>query len=85
MQLPAVELQADDSEHQDGEEEQEADLQQGHHGLHDGLQHDLQAWKEGKRMTNGASLGTPACAGSVSPLPGGGGQVVPGKEPLALK
>lgn len=84
MQLPAVELQADDREHQDGEEEQEADLQQRHHGLHDGLQHNLQAWKEGrKRMTNGASLGTPDCVGC---LPSEGiGQVVPGKESLVLK
>lgn len=55
VQLPAVELQADDGEHQDGEEEQEADLQEGHHGLHDGLQHDLQAW-EGAGRTHGAPL-----------------------------
>ena len=37
VQLPTVEFQADDSEHQDGKEEQEADLQERHHGLHDGL------------------------------------------------
>lgn len=58
VQLPAVELQANDSKHQDGKEEQEADLQKGHHGLHNGLQHNLQTWKEGKGMTDGASLST---------------------------
>lgn len=45
VQLPAVELQANDGKHQDGKEEQQADLQQGNHGLHDGLQHNLQTWK----------------------------------------
>ena len=45
-ELAAVELQADDGEHEDGEEQQQADLQQRHHGLDDGLQHDLQAWSE---------------------------------------
>lgn len=84
MQLPTVELQANDSEHQDGEEEQEADLQQGHHGLHDGLQHDLQAWKGGKRTTNGASLGAICPRGLSLPSPGGG-QVLEGKEPLVPK
>ena len=44
VQFAAVELQADDGEHEDCEEEQQANLQQRHHGLHDGLQHDLQAW-----------------------------------------
>lgn len=44
MQLPTVELQANDGKHEDGKEEQEADLQKRHHGLHDGLQHNLQAW-----------------------------------------
>lgn len=42
VQSAAVELQADDGEHEDSEEEQQADLQQRHHGLHDGLQDDLQ-------------------------------------------
>lgn len=42
VQLAAVELQADDSEHQDSKEQQEADLQQRHHRLDDGLQNDLQ-------------------------------------------
>lgn len=58
MQLPTVELQANDGKHQDGKEEQEADLQKRHHGLHNGFQHNLQAWKGGKRMTDGASLST---------------------------
>lgn len=41
VQLPTVELQADDSKHQDGKEEQKANLQERHHGLHDGFQHNL--------------------------------------------
>lgn len=44
MQLPAVELQANDGKHEDGKEEQQADLEEGNHGLHDGLQHNLQTW-----------------------------------------
>lgn len=43
VELPAVELQTDDGEHKNGEEQEQTDLEQGHHGLHDGLQHDLQA------------------------------------------
>ena len=43
VQLPTVELQANDSKHQDGKEEQKTNLQKRHHGLHDGLQHNLQA------------------------------------------
>lgn len=43
MQLATVELQANDSKHEDGKEEQKANLQKRHHGLHDRLQHDLQA------------------------------------------
>jgi len=45
MKLPHVELQADDGEHEDGHEQQQADLQQGDHGLHDRLEHHLQAWR----------------------------------------
>lgn len=44
VELPHVELQANDSKHEDGHEQQQADLQQGNHGLHDGLEHHLQAW-----------------------------------------
>lgn len=44
VQLAAVELQANDSKHQDSKEQEEADLQQRHHRLDDGLQHDLQTW-----------------------------------------
>ena len=50
VELPAVELQADDGEHEDGEEQEQANLKQRDHGLHDGLEHDLQAW-EGERNT----------------------------------
>lgn len=47
MQLPAVKLQANDGEHEDSEKEQQANLEERHHSLHDGFQHNLQAW-EGK-------------------------------------
>ena len=43
VKLPAVELQADDRKHEDGEEQEKADLEQRDHGLHDGLQDNLQA------------------------------------------
>lgn len=43
MKLPAVELQTDDGEHENGEEQKKADLEQRDHRLHDGLQHNLQA------------------------------------------
>lgn len=39
-----VELHPDDGEHDNGEEEQQADLKQRDHGLHDGLQHHLETW-----------------------------------------
>lgn len=45
VKLPAVELQTDDGKHEDGEEQEKADLEQWDHGLHDGLQHNLQALK----------------------------------------
>lgn len=43
VKLPAVELQTDDGKHEDGKEQKEADLEKRDHGLHDGLQHNLQA------------------------------------------
>ena len=49
VQLAAVELQADDGEHEDGEEKQHADLEQRNHGLHDGLQDDLETWRRRRR------------------------------------
>lgn len=49
MKLPAVELQTDDGKHEDGEEQEKADLEQRDHGLHDGLQHNLQALKSLQR------------------------------------
>ena len=49
MKLPAVELQTDDGEHEDGEEQKKAYLEQRDHRLHDGLQHNLQAWKYSQR------------------------------------
>lgn len=44
-----VELKADDGKHENGEEEQQANLQQGDHGLHDGFEHHLQAWRTNRR------------------------------------
>lgn len=49
VELSHVEVQADDGEHEDGEEEQESDLQQRNHGLHDGLQNHLQTWSRERR------------------------------------
>lgn len=43
MEFAHVELHPDDGKHDDGEEEQQADLKQRDHGLHDGLQHHLEA------------------------------------------
>lgn len=43
VKLPTVELQTNNGEHEDGEEQEEADLEQRDHGLHNGLQHNLQA------------------------------------------
>lgn len=45
MELADVELEADDGKHENCEEEQQADLQQGDHGLHDGFEHHLQTWR----------------------------------------
>ena len=51
MELSHVELQADDGEHEDGHEQQQADLQQGDHSLHNGLEHHLQAWRTQRTET----------------------------------
>lgn len=50
MKLPAVELQTDDGKHEDCKEQKQSDLKQRDHGLHDGLQHDLQALRDGIRF-----------------------------------
>lgn len=42
MKLPHVKLQPNDGKHHDGEEEEQPDLKQGHHRLHDGLEDNLQ-------------------------------------------
>lgn len=49
MQLPTVKLQANDGKHEDSKKEQQANLEERHHGLHDGFQHNLQAWEEKER------------------------------------
>lgn len=41
VELAHVKVQADDGEHEDSKEEQHTDLQQRHHGFHDGLQNHL--------------------------------------------
>lgn len=41
MEFAHVELQANDGKHEDGKEEQQANLQQRNHGLHDGFEHHL--------------------------------------------
>lgn len=41
VELAHVKVQADDCEHEYSEEEQHANLQQRHHGFHDGLQNHL--------------------------------------------
>lgn len=43
VKFPAVELQANDGEHEDGKEQQKADLEQWNHGLYDRLENNLQA------------------------------------------
>ena len=48
MKLSAVELQANDGKHEDGEEQKQANLEQWDHGLHDGLQNYLQAWSRNR-------------------------------------
>lgn len=49
VKLPAVELQTNDGKHEDGKEQEKANLEQRDHGLHDGLQHNLQALKYSQR------------------------------------
>lgn len=41
VEFAYVELQANDGKHEDGKEKEEANLQQGNHGLHDGFEHHL--------------------------------------------
>lgn len=45
VEFSHVEFQANDGKHEDGHKQQQANLQQGDHSLHNGLQHHLQAWK----------------------------------------
>ena len=44
MHLADEELQADDGVDDDDEEHEEGDVQEGDHGLDDGVQDHLQAW-----------------------------------------
>lgn len=45
MEFAQVELQTNDREHKDGKEKQQTNLQKRDHGLHDGFEHHLQAWR----------------------------------------
>lgn len=56
VELSHVELKADDGEHEDGHEQKQADLQQGDHGLHNGLQYHLQAWRTRYNMSTQEEL-----------------------------
>lgn len=42
VEFAHVKLHPDDGKHDDGEEKQQADLKQGNHGFHYGLQHHLE-------------------------------------------
>lgn len=42
VELSHVKLHANDGEHDDGKEEQQANLEQRYHGLHDGLEDHLE-------------------------------------------
>ena len=50
VEFSHVELKADDGEHEDSHKKQQANLQQGDHSLHNGLEHDLQAWTTMKNI-----------------------------------
>lgn len=55
MEFAHIELKADDGKHENGKEKQQPDLQQWNHGLHDGLEHHLQACNQ--RTAQGRSAG----------------------------
>lgn len=65
MHLPHEELQADDSVDDDDEEHQQGDMQQGDHGLDDGIQNHLETYKDKSQtvamMRTPASMHRPAC------------------------
>lgn len=69
VQRSRVKLQSDDGEYDDGEQHQQADLEQRCHGLDDGLQHDLQTYAEikEKKNTGGLQPGTRTEIRSVRP------------------
>lgn len=53
VEFAHVELEANDGEHEDGKEEQQPDLQERNHGLHDGLEHHLQTWGQSRQRRAG--------------------------------
>lgn len=48
VEFAHVKLQPNDGKHDNGEEEQQADLKQRNHGFHYGLQHHLETWDTGR-------------------------------------
>ena len=44
MEFAHVEVEANDGKHEDGKEEQQANLQQRYHSFHNGLQYHLKTW-----------------------------------------
>lgn len=57
MEFAHVKLQPNDGKHHDGEEQEQPNLQQGHHGLHDGLEDNLQACGDTKTPQGGKENG----------------------------
>lgn len=70
MEFAHVELEANDGEHEDGEEEKQPDLQEWNHGLHDGLEHHLQTWARaataGRSERSGQGRGSGGAVGRLA-------------------
>lgn len=57
MEFAHVKLQPNDGKHHDGKEQEQPNLQQGHHGLHDGLEDNLQTCGDTKTPQGGKENG----------------------------
>lgn len=82
VEFAHVELEANDGEHEDGEKEQQPDLQERDHGLHDGLEHHLQTWAEQRKQAGQEHSGQSrkrAAAWTEQPEPGWAGLRVLGQ------
>lgn len=51
VQFAAVKFQTNDGKHENCKEEQQANLQQRNHGLHDRLEDYLQTWKNNTKQS----------------------------------